>query len=138
MKNGVLVRKVEIISETIRRIRDLPELSAPVLEKDFFLKRGIERSLQICVEAVIDTAHRILSLHDQPPASTASKALEALQSLGAIQDASMYKKMIQFRNLVVHRYETVDNAILVDIIHHHLDDFFHFIREIQAYEKSAP
>ena len=89
------------------------------------------------MEAVIDVAHRVLSLHDQPPASTAGKALDALQSLGAIQDASSYKRMVQFRNLVVHRYETVDNAVLVEILERYLDDFARFLQEIQSFEDRA-
>lgn len=134
MKNGVLTRKIEIISETVRKLRELPEVTPAVLEREFFLKRGIERSLQICVEAVIDVAHRILSLRDQPPATTAGKALEALEGLGAIEDASRYRQMAQFRNLVVHRYDTVDNEILIYILRNHLDDFDRFIGEIRAYD----
>lgn len=134
MKNGVLARKVEIISETVRKIRGLPGITIRTLDEDYFLKRGIERSLQISIEAILDIAHRLISLLGQPPASTGSKALEALESLGVIRDASSYKKMIQFRNLVVHRYDTVDNAVLLDILRNHLDDFDRFVGEIRKYE----
>ena len=102
--NGIVLRKIEIINETLRELRNLGNVTTTKLEDDFFLKKGIERSLQVCVEAVIDIAHRIISLEQSSPSSTAIKALEAIESLGVIASASEYKPMVQFRNIVVHRY----------------------------------
>lgn len=136
--NGVIARKIETLDETVRKLTGLSALTTETLGQDFFLKRGVERSLQICVEAVIDIAHRLVSLHDRPPASSGGKALESLQSLGILKDASVYRRMVQFRNLVVHRYETVDDAILVDIVRNHLGEFAQFVREIQDYEDRSP
>ena len=103
------------------------------LEEDHFLKRGIERTLQVCVEAVIDVAKRILSRQDLPPVTSGAESLEALQRLGIIRDAGDYARMVQIRNFVVHRYESVDNEVLVDICNRRLSDFEAFIREIEQY-----
>ncbi len=133
--NGIVLRKIEIIDETLRELRDLENITTAKLEQDFFLKKGIERALQVCVEALIDIAHRIISLETRSPCSTASKALEAIESLGVIASASEYKPMVQFRNIVVHRYENVDNEIIVGILKRNLDDFDKYINEIQGYAK---
>ncbi len=133
--NGIVLRKIEIIEETLRELRDLENITTAKLEQDFFLKKGIERALQVCVEALIDIAHRIISLETRSPCSTASKALEAIESLGVIASASEYKPMVQFRNIVVHRYENVDNEIIVGILKRNLDDFDKYINEIQGYAK---
>ncbi len=132
--NGVVVRKTEVIQEALRELRRVPELTTARLQEDYLLKRGIERTLQICVEAVVDIAHRIVSLEGRPPCSTGSGALDALEEMGILEDASVYREMVQFRNLVVHRYESVDNAILVDIVHNHLQDFENYVREVSRYE----
>lgn len=42
--------------------------------------------------------------------------------------------MIQFRNFIVHRYESIENEILLDIVKNHLDDFARFVQEIETYE----
>jgi uncharacterized protein YutE (UPF0331/DUF86 family) len=128
--NGVILQKVETIQSTLRELRKLSRLTSARLEKDFFLKRGVERSLQICVEAMIDIAHRLVSLLDQPPCATGAAALEVLQDKGILKDVAVYKKMIQFRNLIVHRYEIVDSAMLVDIVKNHLVDIECFVREV--------
>jgi uncharacterized protein YutE (UPF0331/DUF86 family) len=135
--NGVMAAKLAVLAETTRQLEALKDLTTSRLERDFFLKRGVERSLQICVEAVIDIAHRILSLRDQPPVPSGGKALEALEGLGILKDANAYKRMVQFRNLVVHRYEAVDNTILVDIVRNHLDEFRAFMAEIRRHANDS-
>ena len=44
--------------------------------------------------------------------------------------------MIGFRNLVVHRYEYVEAAILIDIVNNHLDDFEDFRARVLQYVDS--
>ena len=136
--NGVVLRKIEIIEETLRKLRELDGITIAKLEDDFFLKKGIERALQICVEAMVDIAHRIISLEMHSPCSTASKALDAIESLGVIASALAYKPMVQFRNIVVHRYENVDNEIIAGILKKHLGDFEQFIDEVLCYAEHKP
>jgi uncharacterized protein YutE (UPF0331/DUF86 family) len=132
--NGVIIKKIEIIEDRVLKLEKLLPLQCNLLEKDFFLKSGVERTLQVCIEAVIDIAERIISLEDLSPATTAFNALNKLSELGVLIDAQHYKKMIQFRNFIVHRYEAVDNEELVFICNNKLNDFKAFIREIQRYE----
>lgn len=128
--NGVVNGKIRVIYETVSELRNLSDLTVERLEGDFFLRRGVERSLQICVEAVIDIAHRLVSLFGAPPCSTATAALETLEQKGVIQSSQAYRKMVQFRNVIVHRYENVDTAILVDVVLHRLGDFECFVQEV--------
>jgi uncharacterized protein YutE (UPF0331/DUF86 family) len=134
--NGVVLRKIEIIRETVAKLRELDDLTTTRLEQDLFLKKGVERALQVCVEAVIDIAHRIISLESGIPASTAAKALEGIKTLGAISSIDTYKPMVQFRNIVVHRYETVDNEVLIGICQRHLGDFDRYTEEVMNYARS--
>lgn len=54
-------------------------------------------------------------------------------TLGILSDAAAYKKMVQFRNFIVHRYERVDDAILVDMVNRRLTDFDRFREEVLIY-----
>ena len=128
--NGVILKKFAILDDEVARLRELGALTTAVLDGDHFLKHGIERSLQICVEIVVDVAQRILSLEGRPPSPTAFSALSGLESMGIIASAEAYRSMIQFRNIVVHRYERVDSGILITIISEHLDDLTAFRNEI--------
>lgn len=128
--NGVILKKLSVMDDEVSRLRGLGDVTAPSLDGDHFLKHGIERALQICVEVVIDIAQRILSLEGRPPAPTAFDALSGLEAMGIIASAERYRRMVQFRNFVVHRYERVDSAVLVDILRHHLDDLTAFRDEV--------
>lgn len=118
------------MDDEIARLKTLGKVTTSRLDKDHFLKHGIERALQICVEVVVDVAQRILSLEGRQPAPTAFDALNGLQAMGFIASAERYRPMIQFRNFVVHRYERVDSAVLVEILSRHLDDLTAFRDEI--------
>lgn len=128
--NGVILKKFTIMEDEISRLRALGDVSAARLDHDHFLKHGIERALQICVEVVVDVAQRILSLEGRQPAATAFDALLSLEAMGVLGSAERYRPMIQFRNFVVHRYERVDSAVLATVLSHHLDDLIAFRQEV--------
>ena len=128
--NGVILKKFSVMDDEVARLRALGNVTTELLDGDHFLKHGIERSLQICVEVVLDVAQRILSIEGRQPAPTAFDALNSLEAMGIIASAERYRSMIQFRNFVVHRYERVDSAILVKILRDHLDDLAAFRDEV--------
>lgn len=61
--------------------------------------------------------------------------MDRVIAMGILGQLDAYSKMVQFRNFVVHRYEQVDNAILVDMVNRRLVDFESFRNEILAYLK---
>lgn len=132
--NGVILKKFTVMNNEIAKLRELGHLTTDRLAHDHFLKHGIERALQICVEVVVDVAQRILALEGKAPAPTAFDALGTLESMRILSDAGRYRTMIQFRNFVVHRYEQIDSAVLIDVLEHRLDDLTTFQKEVTAAE----
>lgn len=128
--NGVILKKFSVMDDEVARLRALDNVTADVLDGDHFLKHGIERSLQICVEVVVDIAQRILSLEGRQPAPTAFDALNGLEAMGILVSAERYRSMLQFRNFVVHCYERVNSEILVTILDRNLDDLAAFRDEV--------
>jgi len=128
--NGVLLKKFAVMDDEIAHLRGLGSVSAEQLDGDHFLKRGVERALQVCIEVVVDVAQRVLSLHERPPSPTAFGAIESLEAMGIIACAEKYRRMIQFRNFVVHRYARVESAVLADVLVNHLGDLTDFRDEI--------
>ena len=43
-------------------------------------------------------------------------------------------RMVRFRNLVVHQYDSIELGILYSLVQNNLDDFKKFIDEIKKYE----
>ena len=46
--------------------------------------------------------------------------------------AAHLRDMAGFRNVLVHGYETVDLAIVEDVVRHHLDDLLAFVRAVRS------
>jgi len=131
--NGVIIRKLESLDKALGELRSLGEISVQQLEQDWRTKRAIERNLQILVEIVVDICQRLLSLDGQTPPSTGGEAIKRCIQLGALSEYESYRDMVRFRNFIVHRYEQVDNAILVTMVQRHLVDFERFRGEILTY-----
>jgi len=74
-------------------------------------------ALQIQAQALIDIVVRAASLLGYAP-STPSEALQSLLNEGVItvSEVEFLKKVIGFRNIVVHEYVDVDLSIVDDIL----------------------
>jgi uncharacterized protein YutE (UPF0331/DUF86 family) len=129
MINGV----VQALDETLTELRSLGQISIAQLNNDWRTRRAVERDLQVLVEIVIDVCQRLISLAGQTPAATGGDAVERCIQMGVLSDDEAYRQMVRFRNFIVHRYERVDLAVLVDVVNHHLSDFERFRTEIIAY-----
>ncbi len=130
MHNGVLSAKLDALDATLNELRSLGTVTAAQLDGDWRTRRAIERDLQVAVEAVIDICQRIIALDGQAPAATSAQAIERCVQRGILSAHPAYEKMVQFRNFVVHRYDRIDVAILVEIVNNRLGDFERFRDEV--------
>lgn len=134
--NGVIIRKLESLDTALGELRSLGTVSVQELRDDWYIKRAIERNLQVLVEIVIDVCQRLLSIEGQTPASSGMDAIQRCIKLGILSEYDAYQKMVQFRNFIVHRYEQVDDEILISMVNRYLGDFERFKAEIIAYVKA--
>lgn len=129
--NGVIQRKFALLDNYLLRLAEmLRDINFDKFKDDWGLQRTTERSLQVMIEVVIDVAERIIAVKNAGPAASSAEALEKLVQLGVLQSAADYKKMIGFRNILVHQYCDVDPKILFDLAKNHLEDFRKFRNEI--------
>ncbi|MCI5163497.1 MAG: DUF86 domain-containing protein [Candidatus Electrothrix sp. AX5] len=97
----------------------------------------MERDLQILVEVVIDACHRLISGAGTAPASSAIEAVKKCVRLGVLSSEEPFLQLVQFRDFIVHRYESVDPEVLVGIRNKHLQDFRLFQEEVLRYVSKA-
>jgi uncharacterized protein YutE (UPF0331/DUF86 family) len=133
MVNGIVLQKLQNLNDTLGELRSLGVVTQQQLESDWRTRRAIERDLQILVEIVIDVCQRLLSSAGQPPATTGADAVRRCVDIGVLARVEPYQRMVQFRNFIVHRYENVDLAILVEIVNNRLPDFERFRSEVLDY-----
>jgi uncharacterized protein YutE (UPF0331/DUF86 family) len=133
MMNGVIVQKLQTLDEVLLELRSLGRVTEAQLHNDWRTRRAIERDLQVLIEIMIDVCQRLIALAGQTPVTTAREAIERCVQLGALARYEEYHRMVQFRNFIVHHYERIDTAILVDIVNRRLGDMERFRDEILAY-----
>lgn len=122
--NGIIQRKLALLSDQIERIRrHTKNLSFPVFRDDWAKRSMTERALQVAAEIVIDVAERIIALEQAGPVESAAKAIERLHQLEVLHSVEPYRAIVRFRNLIVHEYEEIDPQVLYQIVTERLDDF---------------
>jgi len=134
IKNGIIDRKLKLLKKTLNELRSWQINSFYDFQSNIQLRYAVERILQICVEILIDIGMRIIAAEHQIPGINASEMLNILEELNIIPHDHPYHKMVQFRNLIVHRYEYVDAEILYGIVKKNLSDFDMFAEQISKYQ----
>ncbi len=124
--NGVVLQKLQTLDQVLAELGSLGQVSVEQLEREWQTQRAVERDLQLLVEIVIDTCQCLISLAGQSPATSGRKAVSRCVQMGILSDYEGYGKMVQFRNFIVHRYDRVEAAILVDMVNRYLPDFTQF------------
>ena len=130
--NGVIENKLRTIEEKIQEIEGWEISSFQEFNESSLLRNGVERALQVAIEAMIDVSERILSLKRIPPAESGAANFDVLEKQGIIKDAGKYADMVRFRNFIVHRYERIDTEIVYGIIKNKISLFSEFTHEIRS------
>lgn len=123
MVNGVITRKLNVLDRTIDELDSLRPVSVRSFEQSWMMRRAVERDLQILSEIVVDVCQRVISLLGESPAASGVEAVERCVAVGAISATDSYVKMVGMRNIIVHRYDAVDPAILCEVVNNRLDDY---------------
>lgn len=93
----------------------------------------VEHTLQTAIQAMLDVASSVVSsLHLGEPRTNA-ELFDRLASAGWIPTGrvEVYRRIVGFRNILVHRYVEVDPAVVRSILDHHVDDLLAFVREVR-------
>jgi len=133
--NGIVQRKLALLDKQVANLEErLQSVDQARFEADWGLRAMSERAVQVMAEIMIDVAERIIALKDAGPVATAADAMDRLVQLRVIAAADTYRQIVRFRNLIVHRYEEVDPALLYDIVRNRLHDVRRFRDEIDRWQ----
>lgn len=132
MTDPELVAKRLALVETC--VRELRELACPAaIHADVREARFVEHTLQIAIQAVLDTASHIVSDGRLGEPRTNRELFDLLERAGWIDPAlaESLRDMAGFRNVLVHGYDTVDLAIVRDVVERHLDELLLFAAAVR-------
>jgi len=125
MPDDVLLNKCEIVERCLKRIQEDYEGHESELSDDFMRQDAILLNIQRMCQASIDLAMHVVRVSALGLPRESRGAFELLKS-AQLMDAELADKMMKmvgFRNLAVHNYQSIDLEIVHAIINQHLNDF---------------
>jgi uncharacterized protein YutE (UPF0331/DUF86 family) len=124
-------KKLAFIETCVQELRTLSNPS--LIATDLREERFAAHTLQIAIQAVLDVASHIVSDERLGEPETNRQLFDFLARTGWLSPrlTDTMHKMAGFRNVVVHGYQAVDKAVLVDIVRHRLGDLLDFVAAIR-------
>lgn len=125
---SLVLRKIADLEAHLNQIREFSNITAKKYHQDWKAQRIIERTLQMMIEICTDIASHIISDKGYRTPQTYADTFKVLYENKIINKSlsANMEKMAKFRNIIVHSYDKIDAAIVVNILKKHLKDFAHF------------
>jgi uncharacterized protein YutE (UPF0331/DUF86 family) len=129
---ALVAKKLARIETCVAELRSLARLAE--IHTDVREERFVEHTLQLAIQSALDAASHIVSDERLGEPDTYRDLFQILQRHGWIPAdlASRLRGMAGFRNILVHGYESLDLAMVEQIITHDLDDLLAFVRAVRA------
>lgn len=128
---ALVAKKLAAIETAVTELRTLARPT--VIGHDVREARFVEHTLQMAIQALLDVASHIVSDERLGEPRTNREIVSILARHGWLPAAQVptLSRMIAFRNVLVHNYDTVDLAVVRDVVEHHLDDLLGFVAAIR-------
>jgi uncharacterized protein YutE (UPF0331/DUF86 family) len=116
-------------------LREAKDIDFAKFKADIRSQRFVGRTLQIAIEAVLDSTHHIISDEGYREPDSYADAFTVLAEHKVISEdnAEYGKLMAQFRNKLVHYYEKIEPEQVYSIFSQHLEDFDRFVAAIRRW-----
>ncbi len=124
----LLLRKLANLDQYLTQMTEYRDITIEKYSQDWKTQRVVERTLQIAIEVCLDVATHLIADRGLRVPATYAEAFEVLGDAGLLEPdlKDLMIRMSRFRNLIVHEYTRLDPAIVVRILHAHLDDLSRF------------
>ena len=128
MVNDVLINKAASIERCIKRVREEYAKAGSKFASDYSRQDAAILNIQRACEAALDMGQHIIRQERLGIPQSARDVFVLLAQAGWIDThlSDVMKRMVGFRNIAVHDYQTLLLPIVEKIIATHLDDFLHF------------
>lgn len=138
MVNQVLLKtKIAHIKNSLEKLTRKTRISLKEFKSDTDVQDIIIHNLQLAIQGTIDMASHIISDQGWGIPSTLVGLFDVLQEHSVIDEklTDIMKRMVGFRNIIIHEYEDVDLDKVYQILTTRLGDFDDFLKQIAKYAK---
>jgi len=140
MRKADVRSKLEVIPENIEKLEVLRALDYGEFCADFRNVDSALHRLQTSIQALVDIGSYIIAQLGLKIPDSSAEVVEILTANGFIagKDEERYISMVQFRNRVVHLYNSIDVELLYRILYEEIDDiralYRRFLEIIEEHE----
>jgi uncharacterized protein YutE (UPF0331/DUF86 family) len=133
--SDVLQERLKLLNEYTADLRELQAVDLQTYEENKIIRRAVERTLHLAVEACLDIGQHLIAQKGFRMPVDNKDVFQALYEEAVISEALLPTliMMAKFRNLIVHDYVRIDNAIVFEVLKRRLSDFERFVQEILGY-----
>ncbi len=131
--NDIVINKVQSIHRCIERTREEFDEGGESFNNDYSRQDAAILNILRACEQTIDLANHIIKTRKMgiPTSSAESFDLLAKKQILPIKLCDNLKKMVGFRNKIIHEYQRLDLKTVTDVINNGLNDLINFTELIQ-------
>jgi len=124
----LIMRKLTELETYIKQAQEYSTITVKKYSRDWKIQRIVERTIQMMIELCVDIANHIIADKKYRVPTSYSDTFQVLEEEGLIskKQYKTMKNMAQFRNIIVHHYDNIDEAIVVNILRQNLKDFLEY------------
>lgn len=132
MPDDVLINKAATVERCVARAREEYERDPTTFATDITRQDAAVLNVQRACEAVLDIGQHLVRREGLGVPQSARDVFELLAQGGWIdvELAQALKRMVAFRNIAVHDYQSLLLPILVSVITQHLGEFLDFTQTV--------
>jgi uncharacterized protein YutE (UPF0331/DUF86 family) len=131
----LLSRKLSRLQEYVDALRTAEDIDWGKYRSDIRARAFVERYLHLAIEEVLDICNHLVSFQRWREPTGYRDLFLILSEQGVIprERLATFQNMASFRNMLVHRYERVDDELVFGIFKRRLDDFDEFTALVAAW-----
>lgn len=128
MADDVLINKASVIERCVKRAREEYAAAGEHFATDYTRQDAAVLNIQRACEAALDMGQHLIRREKLGLPQSARDVFELLARNGWITPAlaSSLQKMVGFRNIAVHDYQSLLLPITTSVITQHLDEFLDY------------
>lgn len=136
MPDDVLINKAATVERCVARAREEFARDPSTFATDFTRQDAATLNIQRACEAVLDMGQHLVRRERMGIPQSARDVFDLMAQNHWLEHtlADKLKRMVAFRNIAVHDYQSLLLPILVNVIADHLDEFLQFTRIVLTHK----
>lgn len=137
VNQSIVKAKLNRIENNLQRLKEKQDITLGKLKKNMDLHDVILHNLQLSIQGCIDIASHIISDEGWTVPDTLAGLFDILTKHKVLSKelSKKLKKMVGFRNIIIHEYANVDLNTVYKILKEDIKDIYTFLKQICAFAK---